>query len=97
MKEWNNLGHKIRKSKSISIFKNNILRPKPNNVYYCHNPRGVRLMTGLRLDLSHLQEYKFKHSFQDLILLIYLDASAVMILNHLLTTNLTDLPIQTKE
>ena len=54
-------------------------------------------MTGLRLDLSHLQEYKFKHSFQDLILLIYLDASAVMILNHLLTTNLTDLPIQMKE
>ena len=52
-------------SKSISIFKSNILkfiRPKTNNVYYCHNPKGFRLLTRLRLGLSHS---KFKHSFQD--------------------------------
>ena len=68
IKEWNNLDPHIKKSKSISIFKSNILkfiRPKPNNVYYCHNPKGIRLLTRLRLGLSHLCKHKFKHSFQD--------------------------------
>ena len=66
--EWNNLDPEIRKSKSISIFKSNILkfiRPKPNNVYYCHNPKGIKLLTRLRLGRSHLRKHKFKHSFQD--------------------------------
>ena len=60
-------GTHIRKSKSISIFKINVLKfiqPKPNNVYYCHNPKGIRLLTRLCLGLSHLCEHKFKHSFQ---------------------------------
>ena len=68
MKEWNNLDPHIRKSKSISIFKSNILKfiqPKPNNVYYCHNSKGIRLLKRVRLGLSHLREHKFKHSFQD--------------------------------
>ena len=66
--EWNNLDPEIRKSKSISIFKSIILkfiRPKPNNVYYCHNPKGIKLLTRLRLGRSHLRKHKFKHSFQD--------------------------------
>ena len=60
IKEWNNLDPHIRKSKSISIFKSNILKfiwPKPNKVYYCHNTKGIRLFTRLRLDLSHLREH----------------------------------------
>ena len=64
IKEWKNLDPQIRKSKSISIFKSNILkfiRPKPNNVYYCHNPKGFKLLTRLRLGLSYLCEHKFKH------------------------------------
>ena len=68
IKEWNNLDSQIRKSKGISIFKSSILkfiRPKPNNFYYCHNPKGIKLLTRLRLDLSHLCEHKFKHSFQN--------------------------------
>ena len=68
IKEWNNLDLYIRKSKSISIFKCNILkfiRPKPNNVSYYHNPKGVRLLTRLRLGLNPLREHKFKHSFQE--------------------------------
>ena len=68
IKEWNNLDPHIKKSKSISIFKSNILkfiRPKPNNVYYCHNPKGIRLLTRLRLGLSQLREHKFKYSFPD--------------------------------
>ena len=38
---------------------------KPNNVYYYHNPKGIRLITKLLLGLSHLRKHKFKHSFQD--------------------------------
>ena len=31
----------------------------------CHNTRVVKLLTRLRLGLSHLCEHKFKHGFQD--------------------------------
>ena len=68
IKEWNNLDPQIKISKSISIFKSNILkfiRSTPNNVYYCHNTKGIKLLTRLRLGLSHLCNYKVKHNFQD--------------------------------
>ena len=68
LKGRNNLDPHIRKFRSISIFKSSISkfkRPKPNNVYYFHNPKGIRLLTKLRLRLSHLCKHKFKHSFQD--------------------------------
>ena len=66
--EWNNLDKSIRNSESFSIFKKNILkfiRPSPNSIFNCHNPKGVKLLTRLRLGLSHLRDHKFKHSFQD--------------------------------
>ena len=52
----------------IRTFKSNILKfiwPKPNNVYYCHNPKETKLLTRLCLNLSHPREHKFEHSFQD--------------------------------
>ena len=57
-----------QETKSISIFKSNILKliwPKQNNVCYCHNPKGIKLLTRLRLGLIHLCEHKCKHNFQD--------------------------------
>ena len=45
------------------IFRDNMLFP--NSVYNCHNPRGIFLITRLRLDLSYFREHKFKHGFQD--------------------------------
>ena len=66
--EWNNLDLHLRKSEKISVFKSNILkfiRPSPNSVYCCHNPRGICHIIRLELGLSHLREHKFKHSFQD--------------------------------
>ena len=86
-KEWNNLDPKIRKSKSISIFKSNILkfiRPKPNNVYYCHNPKGIELLTRLRLGLTHVREHKFKHSFQDCLNPFYLCGNEIETSTHYL-------------
>ena len=66
--EWNKIDKNIRKSESLNIFKKSILkfiRPSQNRVYNCHNPTGIKLLTRLRVVLSHLREHKFKHSFQD--------------------------------
>ena len=41
------------------------IRPFANSVFQCHNPKGLKLITRLRLRLSHLRFHKFKHSFQD--------------------------------
>ena len=82
---------KIRKH---SLFKSNIskfIRPKPNTVYYCHNPKGIRRLTRLRLGLSYLRKHKFKHSFKTASILF---ASVVMKLKHLPTTYFTDIPIR---
>ena len=32
-----------------------------------HNPKGIKLITRLRLGLSHLRKHKFKQSFQETI------------------------------
>ena len=68
IKEWIRLDIDIRKSDSISIFKKRILsfiRPLPNKVSNSHNPQGLKLLTRLRLGLSHLRYQKFNHNFLD--------------------------------
>ena len=68
--EWNNVDPNLRNSKSISIFKEKILnfiRPSPNSFFDFHNSKGIKVITRLRLGLSHLREHKFKHNFQDTI------------------------------
>ena len=66
--EWNNLDHDLRNTESYTLFRSSILkfiRPSPNSFYGCQNIMGIKLITRLRLGLSHLREHKFKHSFQD--------------------------------
>ena len=66
--EWNKLDCNIRNSETINIFKSKIrkfIRPTAHRIFDCHNPIGVKLITRLRLGLSHLPEHKFKHSFRD--------------------------------
>ena len=68
--EWNKLDLDIRKSKSYAIFRNpllNIGRPKQCSVYRIRNPVGLKLLTRLRLGLSHLNEHRFNHNFQSYI------------------------------
>ena len=70
IKEWNRLDIEIRKSDSNSIFKKRILsfiRPLPNKVSKSHNPQGLKLLTRLRLGLSHLRYHNIKHNFLDTI------------------------------
>ena len=66
--EWNKLEPNLCNSENFGIFKNNILkfiRPKPNSFFTCCNLKRIRLITRLRLELSHLREHKFKYNFQN--------------------------------
>ena len=40
-------------------------KPIPKPIYNVHNPVGLKLLTRLRLGLSHLNQHKFNHNFQD--------------------------------
>ena len=59
--ELNILDPHLRKSENFSVFKSKFVRRSPN----FHNPRGIGLITRLRLVSSCLREHKFKHGFQD--------------------------------
>ena len=66
--EWNKLERKIRQSSTLLTFRNSLLkigRPVPKPVYNIHNPNSLKLLTRLRLGLSHLNEHKFNHNFKD--------------------------------
>ena len=60
----------VPKSVSYEIFKNSLLkfiRPSPNCLLNFSDNLAIKLLTRLRLGLSHLREHKFNHSFQDTI------------------------------
>ena len=64
--KWND--YSLRNTPSINVCKQNILkfiRLGPNKVFNIYNPHGLKLLTKLRLDLSHLGGHKFKHNFSD--------------------------------
>ena len=66
--EWNKLDINLRNAKSFLIFRNSLLkigRPMQNSIYNIHDPVGIKYLTRLRLGLSHLNEHKFRHNFQD--------------------------------
>ena len=69
---WNKCDVKLRKSESLPYFRNALLKvgqPTAKPIYNIHNPIGLKLLTRLRpgLMLSHLNEHKLKHDFQDCI------------------------------
>ena len=64
-KEWGNLNAKLRNINSINMFKSSILnfvRRRENLVFAIHDINGLKLLTRLRLDFSHLNEHKFRHN-----------------------------------
>ena len=68
--EWNKLDRDICNSDSLNVFKLSLLkfvRPVANSVFELNNPYGLKLLTRLRLGLSHLRYHKFRHDFQDCI------------------------------
>ena len=70
LKDWFNLDDNIRNSESISVFKSRLLsliRPVQNSVFNIFDPKGLILLTRLRLGFSHLNEYWFPHYFENYI------------------------------
>ena len=66
--EWNNLDISIHNSSLCHIFKYLILkfiRPEPNRISSTQNFEGLKLLTRMRLGLSHLANHKSRHNFQD--------------------------------
>ena len=64
------LSLEIRNSESYSVFKRSLLefiRTIPNSVLGVANIYGMKLLTRLRVDLSHIRKHKFRHNFQDTI------------------------------
>ena len=65
--QYNKLDPEIQNAPSLNNFLKNILklmRPTANNIFSCHNLKGIKYLTRLRLGLSHLHERKFKNNFQ---------------------------------
>ena len=66
--EWNKLDLSIRNSASLNTFEKkllNFIQPCATSIFNIHNPLRIKLLTRLRLGLSHLHEHKFRHFFQD--------------------------------
>ena len=66
--EWNKLSTVLRNSASASIIKNDLLkfiRPKNATIYKIFDHIGLKLLTRLRVNLSHLRQHKFRHNFLD--------------------------------
>ena len=64
------LGQEIRSiefSKQLKKTFANFIRPKENSIYAIDDISGLKLLTRLRLNFSHLNEHKFRHSFRDTI------------------------------
>ena len=61
--EWNKLDEKIKGATSFSLFKALLLKmghPHVDSTYRIHNPVGIMLLMCLHLELSHLNEHKFR-------------------------------------
>ena len=70
IKEWLKLGDEIRSIESSKQFNKTILdfiRSKENSIYAIHDISGLKLLTRLRLNFSHLNERKLRHNFKDTI------------------------------
>ena len=68
--EWNKLDLDVRKSRSYATFRNTLLklgRPIQCTIYSINNPVGLKLLTRLRLGLSHLNEHRFNHNLKNCI------------------------------
>ena len=58
------------------------IRPSRNSIFYFYNQNGIKLLTRLRLGLSHLNEHKFKHGFNDTINPICIFGGDIESINH---------------
>ena len=68
MMEWNKNDVNISNSTSYNVFKRvtvKFIRPEPNQVFNVENSEELKLLTRIRLGLSHLADHKCRHNFHD--------------------------------
>ena len=86
--EWNDLDYSLGNAPSINVFKKNILKYfihlGPNKVFNIYNPHILKLLTRLRLGLSHLRGHKFNHNFSDCLDEICMCGKDIESTNHFL-------------
>ena len=66
--EWNKLDGMIKKSVNIKCFKSMSMKffsLQERSLFSIHDPTGVKLLTGLRLKFTQLNEHEFRHNFED--------------------------------
>ena len=66
--ERHKLDINLHNAKSFLIFKNSLLKigkPIQNAIYNIHDAMWIKYLTRLRLLISHLNDHKFRHNFQD--------------------------------
>ena len=68
IKEFNKLDFQVKHQLSFESFRRFLsksIKPVPNSLFDACDPHGVKLLTRLRVGLSHLKEQKFRHAFND--------------------------------
>jgi len=68
VKSWNGIGPALRGAKSLSKFKESILkliRPAKKDIFNIHNRNGIGWIFQLRVGLSPLKSHKMSHNFED--------------------------------
>ena len=73
--KWNSLDINTQNSSVNNVFKKELqkfIRPEPNSTYNIHHIKGLKLLTRLQLRLSHLDDHKFRHNFQDYVTNLFL-------------------------
>ena len=64
--KWNKLNPEVRTAIPLHKSKKSIKIEKIEiSLYGVHNPLGVKLISHLRLQFSHLNKQKFRHGFND--------------------------------
>ena len=64
--EWNRVNPEVGNAKSMHKFKIPIKIEKfKNSLYNVYDPLGVKLLSRLRLQFSHLNEHESRHGFKD--------------------------------
>ena len=70
LRDWFNLDENVRNAESISSFKNKLLaviRPVQRSVFNIFDPKGLKILTRLRVGFSHLNEHRFRHNIENCI------------------------------
>ena len=65
---WNSLGPEIRNIKTLSGFKNKLLKiikPEAHSIFKIHEPDNLKYLFQLRVGLSLLKSHKKNHNFND--------------------------------